>query len=161
VAFHYEPPFLELEIYRLITLLEASPELAKFEGSDSDKRQLDFLRRLFEFSEISRIVVSLAAIHRTALNADPRYYAAVHKAALQRGVGTLIADQTKPQKQKPLDFREACNKVLHADQVDPETDPASGALTGRLILLGELNEKEWCVELDLRAYALTALALSP
>jgi hypothetical protein len=160
VAFHYEPPFLDLEIYRLMTLVEASPVLANFGGGEY-KRRVEFLRRAFDFSEMSRIVVSLAAIHRTALKANRRYYEAVHEADLQREVGTIIPDVTKPQRRKPLRFKEACDKVLHADKVDLETDPGSGALTGRLILLGKLHEQEWCAELDLRAYALTAHALTP
>jgi hypothetical protein len=99
--------------------------LANFAGDESDKRRVEFLRCLFDFSEISRIVVSLAAVHRSALDADRSYYEAVHKAALQRRVGTLIPDGTKPQTRKPLRFYEACNKILHADKVNLGTDRGS------------------------------------
>jgi hypothetical protein len=68
--FAFETPYLDLEIYRLVTILEASPALADFEGRESDKRKLEFLRG-WEFPEVSRIVVSLAAIIRFALDVDP------------------------------------------------------------------------------------------
>jgi len=66
-------------------------------------------------------------------------------------------------------FREACNKVLHADDVNFET-PAEPPpvpsdmpepLTGHLTLYGRLHGKEWRAELDLTQFALSSLALSP
>ncbi len=38
--FTFETPYLDLEIYKLITILEASPALAGFKGSESDERKL-------------------------------------------------------------------------------------------------------------------------
>jgi hypothetical protein len=160
VAFLYETPFLDLEIYRLVTILEASPALAEFEGSETDKNQVEFLRRL-EFPEVSRIVVSLAAIIRSAIDADPRGYSASYGATLERAVGILVPDETKPYIQEPLRFREACNKVLHADLVDPVRTPDTEALTGELVLNGSYRDKNWEAQLNLKEYALSALYLTP
>jgi hypothetical protein len=161
--FAFETPYLDLEIYRLVTILEASPALADFDGRESDKRKLEFLRG-WEFPEVSRIVVSLAAGVRTALNADPGGGGS-YSEALERQVGTLFPDESNPQSRRPLRFREACNKVLHADHVDPETTAVTGGvrepLTGRLVLYGRYRGKNWRAELDLKEYALSALALSP
>jgi hypothetical protein len=44
VAFRFESPYLDLEIYRLLTIIEASPALAGYDGDEPDKRKLDFLR---------------------------------------------------------------------------------------------------------------------
>ena len=75
VAFLYETPFLDLEIYRLLTILESSPALADYGGTyEGDRDKVEYLRRS-EFPEVSRIVVSLAAIIRAALDADPQLYA--------------------------------------------------------------------------------------
>lgn len=166
MAFRFETPYLDLELYRLLTMLEASPALAKFDGAEADKRKLEFLR-VWEYPEISRIVISLAAIIRSSLDADPvgggdSYY----RAALGRRVGTLIPDLENPQEQEPLDFREACNKVIHAKSVEPETASAiqegmAPPLTGQLVLYGDWRGKEWRAELDLREYALSALTLNP
>lgn len=66
MAFLYETPFLDLEIYRLIAVLESSPALAEFRGRyETDRNKVEFLRGV-EFPEVSRIVVSLAAIIRSA-----------------------------------------------------------------------------------------------
>ena len=167
MAFRYETPYLDLEIYRLLTILEASPALAAFDGDiESDKRKLEFLRG-WEFTEISRIVVSLAAIIRSSLDADPvgsgdSYYGL----ELQRPVGVLTPDLLgRPEKQEPLDFREACNKVIHAKSVEPKTAPASRGtvppLTGWLVLYGDHRGKDWRADLDLRDYAFAALTLKP
>ncbi len=157
--FIFETPFLDLEIYRLVSILAASPTLTEVEGSESDKKELQFLRN-FEFPEVSRIVVSLAAIIRTALDAHP----GGNVEALEREVGTLFLDESNPRLKKPLRFREACNKVLHAERVVPETtaspNDTTAPLTGRLILYGRRGRKEWRAELDLRQYALSALALT-
>jgi hypothetical protein len=80
-------------------------------------------------------------------------------------VGILFPDESNPQSWKSLRFREACNKVLHADYVDPETTAVTGGvrepLTGRLVLYGRYRRENWRTELDLKEYALSALALSP
>jgi hypothetical protein len=160
--FQYEPPFLDVELYRLITVVEASHALQAHEVSAVDERDRniwEFLRQ-FEFPEVSRIVVSIAAIHRTAINANRKYYHKVHTRAMEREVGILRPDDNDPQLQESLHFREACNKVLHAEQVDLERDEESGALTGRLWLTGQLNKKKWTADLDLNQYALSALALN-
>ena len=100
--FIYETPFLDLEIYRLVSILAASPTLTDLEGSESYKEKLQFLRN-FEFPEVSRIVVSLAAIIRTSLDAQP----GGNFEALEREVGTLFSDESNPRLKEPLRFSEA------------------------------------------------------
>jgi hypothetical protein len=117
---------------------------------------LDFLRGR-EFLEISRIVMSLAAIIRFSLDADPVGEDIYYRTALDRRVGKLIPNLEKPKEQEVLDFREACNKVIHAKSVEPETiqrTPGTAPpLTGRLVVYGDRQGKEWCAELDLKEYA--------
>ena len=165
MTFQYETPFLDLEIYRLVTVLEASPALAEFDGSDeTDRSKIEFLRGL-EFPEVSRIVVSLAAIIRSAIDADPRAYAGIHPTALEKPVGILLPDTTQDATQlhvwETLNFRDACNKVLHADKVELKRTPDTNALSGELILDGRYRGKDWRAHLDLRKYALTAMSLTP
>ena len=151
--FIYEAPFLDLEIYRLLTILEASPALAEFEGDEYDQRIVEFLRN-FERPEVSRIVVSLAAIVRSSLDATPA--TETEKIISERPVGVWWPDERSPQI-VPLEFREACNKVLHADRVAPEPP----APLKELVLYGSHRKKNWKALLDLRAFALTAARLTP
>jgi hypothetical protein len=161
--FTFETPYLDLEIYRLISILEASPVLAEYAGSESDMRKIEGLR-MWDFPEVSRIVVSLAAIIRSSLDADP-VSGGGYTEALERQVGTLFPEEGKPHLHKPLRFLEACNKILHAYRVHPETTAAPSGiaepLTGRLILSGVQHDKVWRAELDLKKYALSALMLTP
>jgi hypothetical protein len=159
VAFLYETPFLDLEIYRLMTILESSTVLADYGGTyEGDRDKVEYLRRL-EFPELSRIVVSLAAIVRAALDANPQANAA--DLEVERPVGVLMPDATRPDAWEPLEFREACNKVIHAKRVDPKRTVDTGALTGELILHGDYREKDWQARLELREFALAALSLTP
>jgi hypothetical protein len=56
-------------------------------------------------------------------------------------------------------------QVIHATSVEPETvqtTPGTAPpLTGRLVLYGDRQGKEWCAELDLKEYAFSALTLNP
>jgi hypothetical protein len=56
-------------------------------------------------------------------------------------------------------------QVIHAKSVEPETvqtTPGTAPpLTGRLVLYGDRQGKEWCAELDLKEYAFSALTLNP
>ena len=162
VAFLYESPFLDLEIYRLMTILESSSALADYEGTyEGDRDKVEYLRRS-EFPEVSRIVISLAAIIRAAMDADPGVYAGDEiELEVERPVGVLMPDATRPDAWESLEFREACNKVIHAKRVDPKRTADTGALTGELILHGRLNKKNWQARLDLREFALAALSLTP
>jgi hypothetical protein len=163
VAFLHESPFLDLEIYRLMTILESSTALADYGGTyEGDWDKVEYLRRS-EFPEVSRIVVSLAAIIRAALDADPQLYAGSLEleSEIERPVGVLMPDATRPDAWESLEFREACNKVIHAKRVDPKRTVDTGALTGELILHGDYREKDWQARLDLREFALAALSLTP
>ena len=159
VAFLYETPFLALEIYRLMTILESSPALADYgETYEGDRDKVQYIRRL-EFPEVSRIVVSLAAIIRAAIDAIPQ--ANEGNLAVERPVGVLMPDATRPDVWESLEFREACNKVIHAKRVEPKRTVDTGALTGELILHGDFRKKDWQASLELREFALAALALTP
>jgi hypothetical protein len=159
MAFLYESPFLDLEVYRLMTILESSPALADYAGTyEGDRNKVEALRG-WEYPEVSRIVVSLAAIIRAAMDADPGLYAG--ELEVERPVGVLMPDATNPRAWESLEFREACNKVIHAKRVEPQRTVDGGALTGELFLYGDYRKKDWQARLDLREFALAALVLTP
>jgi hypothetical protein len=171
VTFQYETPLLDLEVYRLLTflddlevyrlltILEASPALAEFKGRYASDRNRVRAIREWEFPEISGIVVSLAAIIRSAVDSNPGAYRG--DLDLERPVGVLMTDTTQTRSWESLEFREACNKILHADRVELEREPETDTLTGELILEGRYRGKDWQARLDLREYALGALVLTP
>jgi len=178
MSYLYDSSYLDLEIYRLLTIVIASEELTHYAAQEEDTlldyKRIDRLRR-WEQPEISRIVVSIAAIIRGAVQAGT---ANAHAQRIPKGegldreVGTLVPDLTQPNERKPLDFKEALNKVIHAKHVYPEweeddryePDPGEDEVrvfTGILHLRGDLRKKEWGACVNLRQYAMAAAALVP
>jgi hypothetical protein len=184
VSYIYENSYLELEIYRLVTILAASPELADVAASeevyDEDERNIVRLRR-WEEPEIARIMVSIAAIVRGAVQsgtANALGQATPPGSGLTRWVGTLQPDITKDHKQDLL-FEDALHKVIHATRVDHlayltpwEREDIKAGLqesmaaedyphSGRMHLYGHWKGKQWKAELYLRSYAMAAMTLLP
>src|SRR5215213_6175911 len=142
-----------------MTILESSSALADYGGTyEGDRGKVEFLRGL-EFPEVSRIVMSLAAVIRAARDADPQLYAG--DLEVERPVGVLMPDATRPDVWESLEFREACNKVIHAKRVEPKRTVDTGALTGELIWHGDFRKKEWQASVELRELARAAVALTP
>ena len=136
---------LDLEVYVLAALFAASPELAALE---SENQGLSWTRRTFEASEISRRLISLAVMLRSMLDASLRGCDGV--------VGHLLPDAAVPSRTEVLTLREACNKVIHARQIDlspgkweeSEAPPVSGIV----VLKGTHRGQEWLAELDAMAF---------
>jgi hypothetical protein len=156
-GFWIEAPHIDLELYRLVTAVLASPALAESARNEAGGRRLESLR-MMEFAEISRILVSVAAMVRNGLEAAPRT-----SIELQRPVGTLIRDLTRPTHER-LTFQESCNKILHATFVDPETTEVEGediarVLQPRVNLFGAWRKQEWKAVLDIRQFVIAAVVL--
>ena len=54
----------------------------------------------------------------------------------------------------PLTFREACNKIIHADHVSPDImgDLAEHPLSPNIILKGQSEQNAWIAHLDVVEY---------
>jgi hypothetical protein len=165
MSYVYDSSYLDLEIYRLLTILVASDELAHYaavgEESYWDDKRIDRLRK-WEFPEVSRIVVSIAAIIRGGMQADPERYAGDwHESeGRRRHVGTLRPDLTQPDRAEPLFFSDALNKVIHAKRVVAEYGEYGG-LTGSVCLHGDYRKKNWEASVNLRHYAMAATSVVP
>jgi hypothetical protein len=158
-GFWIESPHIHLDLYRLVTAVLASPALAELGRSAPASRRWETLRTI-EFAEVSRILVSVAAIVRNGLEAAPR-----SSIELERQVEILIRDVTKPKTFQPLTFQESCNKILHATHVDPETTEVEGeeiapVLQPYINLFGELRQRQWKAVLDIRQFAVAAVVLT-
>ena len=57
--------------------------------------------------------------------------------------------------EKGLDYREACNKIIHALDICPEK--VDGYLTGLVFLKGKKNNKTWDAEIDLNKFIANSL----
>jgi len=97
---------IDLDLYHLACIFAASKNLAELAKNNQSFR---FLPEVFEFSEASKKLISIAVTLRSFL--DNR-----HK-TVNESVGILCKDLTKG-KSIPLTLREACNKIIHAHDID-------------------------------------------
>src|SRR5437867_3748953 len=102
---------LDRDLYRLLCVFAASRRVAHLSRKYS--RLEDLIP--FEGTEASQLLISLAVILRN--NIDSGVVSWSQRLA-KDVVGTLRPDVSKPRKVIPLPFREACNKIIHADIVD-------------------------------------------
>lgn len=129
----------DLEVFQLAVLFASSRELAR---QSRKHRGIGSLRETFELSETARRLVAVAAMVRSALDACPSR----RRARLNVHVGRLVRDISQPRKSVgPLTFREACNKLIHADDLvllDLRAS-TSGHLRYEVIIDGQQGEQEW------------------
>src|SRR5215467_7158296 len=101
----------DLEVYQTACTFAASSELARLA---KDQLGLMHVVRTFQQSEASRHLISLAALIRSAMDT----WSATAEKNLRTPVGDLQASIENPNEIVPLGFREACNKILHADGIE-------------------------------------------
>jgi hypothetical protein len=197
-VFHYDLSTQVVEIYRLLTIVEANTAWHATVNPDLAERVAKITFRV-RAPEISRLVLSLAAASRTTIDALDRdvernivtspeegkvntrhvditdaqaverylrsmeqqqeYWKALKERLLeikQQKVGALDVHLQTGDDDKPLRFREACNKVLHADTVTMAFAQMGVSAAGLIGLTGHWWGKQWRATLDLREFALAA-----
>ena len=136
---------MDLETYVLAALFAGSNGLRQIEA---DQRGLRWVRSTFEASEVSRRLIGLAVLLRSHLDSG-----SVKSTAR---VGHFLPDIANPAIQKDLLLREACNKIIHAEDIDlhgHEQDSESTPSLSRCIRLrGQWDGKDWQAEIDVLAF---------
>jgi hypothetical protein len=98
----------DLELYQLACTFAASRELTRLAAAHPGLQRLS---SVFQESEAARRLISAAAMVRSAIDT----WSSVAHANLDAPVGDLEPNTERPEKRLTLGFREACNKILHAD----------------------------------------------
>lgn len=128
------------DLYRLACLIASDQVLFDLAATTND--ELLALRNEFVFDEITHLLISIAAANRIqfdfTMDTSPK-----RKNHALSDCGRLL--DLNSGKEKPLTFREACNKIIHAVHIVPEAggDPAHNPIGDHFILRGSLNEKSW------------------
>lgn len=131
---------VDLEIYQLACIFAASRELLRL---FKDSPFLGHLVETFELSEVSRKLIALAVTCRNMLDSNQNLHGGVK-------VGTFIAYLDKDQTNIALTFREACNKIIHADDVEYfKENSMSEGLSYEVKLYGSHSSKRWTVIFDI------------
>ncbi len=114
------------------------------------------LRSQFLEDELVHLLVSTAVANRIheehmhSLRTNPDELAFTE---LVHECGLLQPDVTADD-EVPLSFREACNKIVHADHVTAETDgdPDENSIPTTIVLRGMLGRKAWIAYLNIIEY---------
>lgn len=161
-GFPFESTHLDIEIYRLISVVAASRTFAeKIAEDESDGQGWKWYKRA-ELPELSRLLVSIAAISRNNIDSFPGAHSS-DRQFIEMPVGVLWPDREEQEVSEPLGFRDACNKILHTDQFNPEVEDASrrqySALEPWVHLYGRYRGKEWKASLNVFDFAMCAGSL--
>lgn len=110
------------------------------------------LRKRFQESEANILLVSLAAtLRRRTESASDLQNEEVRKRA-PLSAGDYIKDINTPTKSVDLTFREACNKIIHADNLEFIYEKEGGILKPFINLFGTFHNKKWKVVLDINLF---------
>lgn len=142
------------DVVHLMAYITTGPSVAMIWRRERGDRDKDEQLLKFESvvvahlgTEIPRILISIAATFRTKVD-DGSWV------ANDESVGWLSAgERLDPEKGEALSIREACNKIIHAKRVHPDTVRAeSGAETiGALITLsGDRSGRPWTAQINLQ-----------
>jgi hypothetical protein len=111
------------------------------------------LRGRFQEAEIGRMLITIAAAIRNAMDQNPSR-AEYWMRNLENNVGTL--EETGKSTLSALTFREACNKILHCTSLNFDYSKVppmrGGPVTPVLYLYGERNGKDWKATLNVNAF---------
>ncbi len=146
-----EEMVLLIDLYRLISIFGSSEYISTFRSDRDDisHYSINAIFRNFEYTEISRLLISLAAQLRNILdnNCDID--------EKQEFIVGEIKHQKKEEKEDLL-LRDACNKILHAENINFDLSENntiySGYLNPIIYLYSNNSEYNWKAKLDIKSF---------
>lgn len=138
------------DLYRLGCLIASDAML--FEMAEGESDEMLALRDEFMTDEIVHLLVSIATANRIHL--DHLKDARSSHLSPAGDVCGLLQPSVLEDAEIPLTFREACNKIIHAVNIVPETagDPAEHPIGDLFILRGYRDQKAWQAFLNIGSY---------
>ena len=144
-----------LDAYRLLSHFLASRSIASLQEPRGSRGL-----KVNEKSEISRLLINIATYYRVKYDDGSWEHARWLHTEEYKGVGTLIDDLRDPKTSRQLDFRDACNKIVHAKRVhfDGGTDQSTKSeyLNPIVYLYGSKSQLEWRATLDIIVFCKAA-----
>lgn len=150
----YDSQGLARDTYFLLALFTASKEISlKRPEQNEDGSVYGYCLHNFELPEISRLLVSLAAMCRNAWeHSSFSIEDSLELKAESPVVGTLIKNIEKDPVVEKLHVRESWNKILHCRTINFERSEAGSIYSGHLEpvfhLYGEFQSKKWKASID-------------
>lgn len=148
-GYPHDPQTLWGDLYYLALIFAGSEKISEFRSDGEGQYSLFWVFRNTEYSEISRRLISIAAISRNLMEIS-------RDTTIQTLEVGKFYKKSNSDEFVELTFREACNKVIHADHInfDNSEDPAVsspyvGYLNPIVYLYGTYNGEPWKIELEI------------
>lgn len=154
-AFLIERTLIYSSIYDLAAVVFGSEGLAKQSAGDSFD-EFDKLRIRHETAQATKLLIEIAVVLRNLIDGEQWPLDVIHQIRtekrLEEYVGVL---RTEEQADSALAFREACNKIIHAQRLSFGMEEISGKLpflNGIIELHGTKGKQQWSAELILSKF---------
>ena len=144
--YELNPDTVLRDAYKLLCVVMADRAITGFDGTDN----LVSLRNHFAEDELLHTVIQLAIMNRKQLDnmkelrSDP---SELSFGSVERKCGELTENDGPNSDKKCLTFREACNKIIHAEKIkvipDENGDSVFPGRESTLILCGTKDQNPW------------------
>lgn len=139
-------------LYHLAAVIFGSQGLANLSTGD-DRDEFDRLRVRHETGQATKLLIETAVVLRNFIDSGNWPRDVIHESRIERrpetNVGTI---KNGNEKIINLDFREACNKIIHAKHISfglSDNSERLRHLNGVVKLHGDRQSKEWVAEIIL------------
>jgi len=148
-------PLIYSSLYDLATVVFGSEGLAK-QSTGDHRDEFDKLRIRHEVGQATKLLIEIAVVLRNLIDGEQWPLDVIHEIRVEgrpeQSVGILRGEGLPD---AALAFREACNKLIHAQRISFGMQELAGKvafLNGVVQLHGEKTKKNWLAEIDLSKF---------
>lgn len=148
-------PLIYSSLYDLAAVVFGSEGLAK-QSTGDDRDEFDKLRVQHEVGQATKLLIEIAVVLRNLIDGERWPFDVIHEMRVEgrpeQSVGVLRAEGGAD---AALAFREACNKLIHAQRISFGMQDLAGKmsfLNGIVELRGTKAKQNWVAEIDLAKF---------
>jgi hypothetical protein len=147
-----ERPLIYASIYELSAIVFGSEGLARRSSGD-DRDEFDKLRVRHEVAQASKLLIEVAVVLRNLIDSGSWPMDPIHETRVQERPEVCVGLVREINKnEKELSFRQACNKLIHAERISFGMKPMPGKmdhLDGTVQLHGKRKTQTWVADIQL------------
>ena len=148
-------PLIYSSLYDLAAVIFGSEGLAK-QSTGDHRDEFDKLRIQHEVGQATKLLIEIAVVLRNLIDGEQWPLDVIHEIRVEsrpeEAVGVLrVAGESDGE----LSFREACNKLIHAQRISFGMQDLAGKvsfLNGIVELQGSKSKKNWIAKIDLSKF---------
>jgi hypothetical protein len=147
-----ERPLIYASIYELSAIVFGSEGMARLSSGD-DRDEFDKLRVRHEVAQASKLLIEIAVVLRNLIDSGSWPMDPVHEVRVQERPEVCVGVVRETNKnEKDLSFRQACNKLVHAERISFGMKSIAGKmdhLDGTVELHGRRGTDSWVADIKL------------